>query len=39
MSVDIYSEDSNSSALPARQTGLGFCFDCDKPVDVEYDQW
>lgn len=36
-----YTSDSSDSISfePQKTIGKGFCFDCDRPVAIEYDQW
>lgn len=36
-----YTSDTTTSVSfePQKAIGEGFCFDCDKPVAIEYDQW
>ena len=29
----------HTSSEPQKTLGEGFCFDCDKPVAIEYDLW
>lgn len=30
---------ADASSLPVKAIGRGFCFNCDHPVEIEYDQW
>ncbi len=38
-SQNVTTTDTARGFEPQKAIGKGFCFDCDKPAQIEYDQW
>ena len=38
-SRNVTTSDTSMSFMPQKAIGEGFCFDCDRPVAIDYDLW